>query len=103
MGNSKAEIDVSYVAQLARLELTDDQKTALQGDMEKILEYIDLLSELDVDGIEPTAHAAPLHNVTRDDVSRNSGIQEAILENAPALIEGELIKVPQIMPGQEEA
>ena len=103
MADSKSDIDVSYVAKLARLELTDDQKNSLQSDMEEILEYIDLLGELDVDGIEPTAHAAPLHNVTRADEQRDSGVQDVIIGNAPATIEGELIKVPQIMPGQEDA
>ena len=60
-------IDVRYVADLARLKLDESQIGKLQKDMEAILSYISELNELDVSSIEPTAHAAPLTNVIRED------------------------------------
>jgi len=62
-------IDVGYVAALARIELDDTAKAKLQKELESILGYIEQLSELDVSGIEPTAHAAPMKNVWREDVA----------------------------------
>ena len=103
MGDSKSNIDVAYVAKLARLDITDEQVEDLQKDMESILEYIDLLGELDVDGIEATAHAAPLTNIVRSDEVVKFENREGILANAPATIDDELIKVPQVMPGDEES
>jgi len=103
MGDSKSDIDVAYVAKLARLNVTEDQVEHLQKDMEAILEYIDLLSELDVSDIEATAHAAPLTNVVRADEMSRFENRDGILANAPATIDGELIKVPQVMPGDEES
>ena len=61
--SDNGQIDVGYVAGLARLELDPEAKARLQKDMEGILAYIKQLEELDVDGIEPTAHAALLTNV----------------------------------------
>ena len=103
MGDSKSNIDVAYVAKLARLDITDEQVVSLQKDMESILEYIDLLSELDVDGIEATAHAAPLFNIAREDKAIKFENRDGIIANAPATIEDDLIKVPQVMPGEEES
>ena len=51
-------------------------------------------------GIEPTAHAAKLSNVWREDVPGESYAREDMLANAPAVIQGELIKVPQVLPGE---
>ena len=60
-----AEIDVKYVAHLARLHLTPDEEKKLGAQLGDILGYIEKLKELDVAGVEPTAHAVPLVNVTR--------------------------------------
>ena len=103
MGDSKTNIDVAYVAKLARLEISEEQTQNIQKDMESILEYIDLLSELDVTGIEATAHAAPLSNIARADEYIKFENRDGILANAPALVEDDLIKVPQVMPGEEES
>ncbi len=100
MSSKAGAIDVSYVAQLARLELDESEKAAMQHDMEAIVEYIDELSELDVSGVEPTAHAVQVTNVERDDVARPGFGRDVMLANAPALIDGELIKVPQVLPGE---
>ncbi len=99
--NKKIEIDVGYVAQLARVELAGPTRDRLQHDLESILGYIEQLNELDVTGIEPTAHAAPLTNVWREDVAGQSFERDVMLKNAPAVIDGELVKVPKILPGEE--
>jgi len=103
MGDSKSDIDVAYVAKLARLDISEEQVESLQKDMEAILNYIDLLGELDVSDIEPTAHAAPLHNIARVDEAAQFENRDGIIANAPATIEDELIRVPQVMPGEEES
>ena len=94
------QIDVGYVAGLARLELDPEKKAGLQKDMEEILAYIEQLEELDVSGIEPTAHAALLTNVVRKDVAGESFPRATMLANAPAEVDEELIKVAQVLPGE---
>ncbi len=94
------KIDVNYVAQLARLELDPAVIPALQKDMENIVAYINELSELDVSGVEPTAHAVAKTNVWREDVDRPGFDRATMLANAPAVIDETLIKVPQVLPGE---
>ena len=93
-------IDVRYVADLARLKLDESQIGKLQKDMEAILSYISELNELDVSNIEPTAHAAALTNVVREDAAKASFPRDAMLANAPAVLNGETVKVPQVLPGE---
>ncbi len=93
-------LDVRYVADLARLEIAPEALERLQRDMESIVGYIAELSELDVTGVEPTAHAVPLANVWREDVAGTPLGREAMLANAPAVLHGEFIKVPQVLPGE---
>lgn len=95
-------IDVKYVAALARLELDSEKEERLQKEMETILNYVDTLSGLDVSGIEPTAHAVQMTNVLRDDVARTTFSRGEMLSNAPETINGELIRVPAVIPGEEE-
>lgn len=96
----KSDIDIRYVAELARLEIPDGQAAALQKDLENIVAYIAELGELDLTGVEPTAHAAPLSNVWREDVAGGPFGRERMLANAPALMNGDLIRVPQVLPGE---
>ena len=98
--SDNGQIDVGYVAGLARLELDPETKVKLQKDMEGILAYIEQLEELDVSGIEPTAHATLLTNVVREDVAGESFPRETMLANAPAEIDDKLIKVAQVLPGE---
>ena len=93
-------IDIKYVAELARLELSDEQFRQLEHDMAGIVGHIATLLEVDVTGVEPTAHAAPLFNVWREDQAGGSFPREAMLANAPALVEEHLIRVPQVLPGE---
>ena len=90
------EIDVKYVAHLARLELTPDEEKQLGAQLGSILGYIEKLAELDVSNVEPTAHAVPMINVTRADEIRPSLSQEDALRNAPKK-SGGLFAVPKIV------
>ena len=101
MSNKESlQVDVSYVAALARLKIDEEEKASLQADMNEIVTYIDMLSELDVSNIQPTMHAIDLKNVWREDVCIRSDIKNIVIENAPANVDGELIKVPQVIPGE---
>ncbi len=90
------DIDVAYVAHLARLSLNPDEAAKFGAQLSNVLSYIEKLKEIDVTGIEPTAHAFPLINVTRPDEVRPSLPQEAALQNAPAQANG-LFIVPKIV------
>ncbi len=90
------EIDVKYVAQLARLSLTAEEEQKFGAQLGQILGYIEKLNELDVSQVEPTAHAVPLVNVTRLDEVRPSLSNEDALRNAPARANG-LFIVPKIV------
>jgi aspartyl-tRNA(Asn)/glutamyl-tRNA(Gln) amidotransferase subunit C len=93
---SATEFDIGYVAHLARLKLTPAEEQKLGAQLGQILSYIEKLKELDVSGVEPTAHAVPLVNVTRDDVVRPGLSNEDALRNAPAQANG-LFIVPKIV------
>jgi aspartyl-tRNA(Asn)/glutamyl-tRNA(Gln) amidotransferase subunit C len=90
------EIDVKYVAHLARLSLTSDEEQKISAQLGNILGYIEKLKEVDVTGVEPTAHAFPLVNVSRPDEVRPSISNEDALRNAPAKANG-LFIVPKIV------
>ena len=91
-----AEINVKYVAHLARLALTPEEETKLAAQLGNILGYIEKLRELDVTGVEPTAHAVPMVNCTRADEVRESLSHEEALRNAPRQANG-LFIVPKIV------
>ena len=97
MSDSSKGIDVAHIATLARLRIEPGSVQKLQSEMESIVGYVEMLSELDVTGIEPTAHAV----VLRDDVRGTPLGRDAMLANAPDTVDGELIKVPQVLPGEE--
>ena len=90
------EIDVKYVAHLARLRLTPDEEKKFGEQLGQVLGYVEKLKELDVSNVEPTAHAMPLVNVTRPDEIRPSIPHEDALRNAPATANG-LFIVPKIV------
>ncbi|MEM0897888.1 MAG: Asp-tRNA(Asn)/Glu-tRNA(Gln) amidotransferase subunit GatC [Verrucomicrobiota bacterium] len=83
MSDASPSLDLQKLAILARIELTDDELARFAPQLEKVLGYIEKLEELDVDGIEPTAHAAPVFDVMREDVSRPGFGAEKALQNAP--------------------
>ena len=90
------DLDVKYVAHLARLALTPDEEKKLGAQLGHILGYIEKLRELDVTNVEPTAHAVPMVNVTRADEIRPSLLHDDALRNAPKKAGG-LFVVPKIV------
>ena len=90
------DLDVKYVAHLARLALTPDEDKKLGAQLGHILGYIEKLRELDVTNVEPTAHAVPMVNVTRADEIRPSLLHDDALRNAPKKAGG-LFVVPKIV------
>jgi aspartyl-tRNA(Asn)/glutamyl-tRNA(Gln) amidotransferase subunit C len=90
------EIDIKYVAHLARLALTPEEEQKIGAQLGHVLGYIEKLKEVDVSGVDPTAHAFPLVNVTRPDEVRPSLSNQEALRNAPATANG-LFMVPKIV------
>jgi aspartyl-tRNA(Asn)/glutamyl-tRNA(Gln) amidotransferase subunit C len=74
---------VLHVAKLARLRLTDEEVEQMAGELSKILEHVERISELDLDDVEPTSHVIALENVLRPDEPRPSWPREDVLEPAP--------------------
>ena len=74
---------VLHVARLARLKLTDDEIERMAGELSGILEHVDRISELDLEGVEPTSHVIALENVLRPDEPRPSWSRDEVLEPAP--------------------
>jgi aspartyl-tRNA(Asn)/glutamyl-tRNA(Gln) amidotransferase subunit C len=91
-----SDFDVKYVAHLARLNLTPEEETKLGAQLGHILGYIEKLNEVDVSGVEPTAHAFPIVNVWRADEIKPGLTNEEALQNAPAKANG-LFVVPKIV------
>lgn len=79
---------VLHVARLARLRVSDEDAERLRAELSSILEHVDKLAEIDIEGVEPTSHVVPLENVLRDDVPRPSLDREVALDQAPDPYEG---------------
>ena len=90
------EMDLSRAVKLARIELTPEEEQRLAPQLGEVLQYVEKLNELDVSGVEPTAHSTPLSNVMREDEPRESLSQEDAIRNAPKTANG-LFVVPKIV------
>jgi aspartyl-tRNA(Asn)/glutamyl-tRNA(Gln) amidotransferase subunit C len=88
--------DVENVAALARLHLSDEELTRMEGQLSRILEAIEVLREVDTSQVGPTASVLPLENVMRDDIPTDGISHEAALANAP-MREGEHLRVPLVL------
>jgi len=88
--------DVEHVARLARLALTESERARMREQLSAILQYIDKLKAIDVEGVEPTSHAVPLVNVMRDDEPGPCLPQSDALAHAPDRA-GEFFRVPRII------
>lgn len=75
--------DVMYVANLARLNVSDEEADKLTTEMESIIAFADMLGEVDTEGIEPTNHAMKVSNVFREDIVTESYDRDELLANAP--------------------
>ena len=74
---------IDYVGILAKLSLSPEEKEAAKSDMSRMLEYIDMLNQLDTSEVEPMSHVFDIHNVFREDVVENGDESDAMLSNAP--------------------
>jgi len=87
---------IRHIALISRIELTDEQISRFGKQFADILSYVDMLKELDTDGVEPMAHALDISNVLADDKAGESLSVEKALANAPARL-GNLYKVPKVI------
>ena len=88
--------DVRSVAALARLRFDEAEERVLTGDLNRILRFMEKLSELDTDGVEPTSHVVPISNAFREDKVDAFPSTEAILAAAPKRDEG-YFRVPKVI------
>ena len=89
-------MDVEYVANLARIDLTVEEKKKFNDQLGDILKYFEKLNEVDVEGVEPMAHAFPRHNVWDKDEARAGFSAEEALSNAPAKRKDQVV-VPRVI------
>ncbi len=83
MANKISDETIEYVGILAKLELSGEEKEKAKTDMEKMLDYIDTLNELDTEGVTPMSHVFPVNNVFREDVASQKDGRWDTLANAP--------------------
>lgn len=95
-GSQTPKIDVPYLAQLARISLNAEQVEKFGAQLQQIVSYVEKLKEVNVEGIEPTAHATPITNVFRADEPRTPGDPALFLKNAPQQVH-HLFVVPKIV------
>jgi aspartyl-tRNA(Asn)/glutamyl-tRNA(Gln) amidotransferase subunit C len=93
-GNS--DLDVAYVARLARIKLTEAEAKIFQKQLDDVLKYIEKLRQVDVTDIDAAAHALPVFNVFREDAPRDWFTAEQALRNAPRQANG-LFVVPKVV------
>jgi len=90
------DLDIGHVSSLARLKLTELEAVEYAKQLAQVLGHIERLKEVDVSGVEPTAHAAPVFNVWADDIARPGLPVELALKNAPAQRD-HMVVVPKVV------
>jgi len=90
------KISIEHLAQLARLSVSDNEKTLFANQIDSILSYMDKLNELDTGNVEPTSHVISLSNVVREDLPKGSLEREDALMNAPDRTD-KFYRVPKII------
>ena len=81
-------LDVRYTAQLARINLSEEEIATFQSQLDHVIEYVEKLKQVNVSGVEATDHAIPVYNVFRDDVPRDWFDAATALSNAPRQANG---------------
>ncbi len=94
--NPAPDLNIEYVANLARLALTGAEREKFARQLGDILHYVEKLKEVDVSGVEPMAHASPVFNVWEADVARPGLPVDQALRNAPAQRDN-LVVVPKVV------
>ena len=88
MPASSPALDVRYTAQLARINLSEEEIVTFQSQLDQVIQYVEKLEQVDVSGVEPTAHAIPVFNVFRLDEPRDWFDAKTALANAPRQANG---------------
>jgi aspartyl-tRNA(Asn)/glutamyl-tRNA(Gln) amidotransferase subunit C len=91
-----SDLDVAYVARLARINLTEAEAKVFQKQLDDVLQYVETLRLADITDVEPAAHALPIFNVFREDGPRDWFTAEQALSNAPRKANG-LFIVPKVV------
>ncbi|MBR3645354.1 MAG: Asp-tRNA(Asn)/Glu-tRNA(Gln) amidotransferase subunit GatC [Lachnospiraceae bacterium] len=91
MANIISDETIEYVGILAKLELSEQEKEDAKKDMGRMLDYIDMLNQLDTSSVEPMSHIFPVTNVFREDVVTNGDDRENIIANAPEEKDGQFV------------
>jgi aspartyl-tRNA(Asn)/glutamyl-tRNA(Gln) amidotransferase subunit C len=91
-----SELDVAYVARLARLNLTKTETELFQKQLGDVLKYVEKLRELNVSNVQAAAHGIPIFNVFREDEPRDWFTAKEALSNAPRQRDG-LFIVPKVV------
>jgi aspartyl-tRNA(Asn)/glutamyl-tRNA(Gln) amidotransferase subunit C len=90
------DLNIDRIANLARLALTPEEKVKFSAQLADVLTNIEKLKQVNVDGVEPTAHAFPIYNVWADDVAKPGLSVEDVLRNAPEKRDN-MIVVPKVV------
>jgi len=90
------KINIDYVANLARVELTEGEKSAFSEQLADVLKYFEKLNAVDVSEVEPTAHAFPIYNVWDKDEPQSGFTADEALRNAPTKRNNQIV-VPKIV------
>jgi len=90
------DLDVTYVARLARMNLTPEETALFQKQLAEVLHYVEKLSQVDVTNVEASTHAIPVFNVFRNDEPRDWFTPEEALSNAPRKA-NQLFVVPKVV------
>lgn len=94
--SAPADLNIDRIAQLARIALTPEEKAKFSEQLADVLTNIEKLKQVNVDGVEPTAHAFPIYNVWADDVAQPGLSVEDVLRNAPSKRDN-MIVVPKVV------
>ena len=94
--SEESSMDIDYVANLARIELTAEERQKFQGQLGDVLKYFEKLQDVDVEGVEPTAHAFPRYNVWDKDVAVEGFSSDEALLNAPEARSKQVV-VPKVV------
>jgi aspartyl-tRNA(Asn)/glutamyl-tRNA(Gln) amidotransferase subunit C len=86
--SSSPALDVRYTAQLARINLSEEEIATFQSQLDQVIQYVEKLKKIDVSGVDPTAHAIPIFNIFRPDTPRDWFDAETALKNAPRQANG---------------
>jgi aspartyl-tRNA(Asn)/glutamyl-tRNA(Gln) amidotransferase subunit C len=88
MPASSPVLDVRYTAELARINLSEEEIATFQSQLDQVIQYVEKLKQVEVSGVEPTAHASPVYNIFRPDVPRDWFDAQTALKNAPRQANG---------------